>query len=163
MHWHKQFTCKISIVPLAAKPETTFYRSVHKLLPEVYKEKMYNPLRGGTPDVWYSGNANDLWVEYKWLAKVPKKAPIRMYKLLSPLQLMWLERRQKEGRNVAVVLGTPEGAWIFQSQSWEIDLDPIHLRGCKYTKHHVADYIRGKVCLHVEVPATGSQDDKSDV
>jgi hypothetical protein len=157
---HRPFTYKISTSLLASKPETTFYRSVHKLLgKDVYKEKMYNPLRGGTPDVWYSGKTGDLWVEYKWLAKVPKKAPIRINKLLSPLQLIWIERRYEEGRNVAVVLGTPEGAWIYHEQSWRSDLDPERLRWCNITKHNVADYIRGRVCLNVKVPVSSSQDD----
>ena len=132
---------------VANKPETNFYRGVHKLLPrEIYREKMYNPLRGGTPDVWYSGNAGDLWVEYKWLAKVPKQVPIRLYKLLSPLQFSWLNARHKEGRNVAVVLGTPEGAWVFRDTTWEFDLDPDLLRECALSKHYVADYIKGVVC-----------------
>jgi hypothetical protein len=56
---------------VSSKPETTFIQSIHRHLPkEVYREKMANPYRGGTPDVWYSGYKSDLWVEYKFIPKL---------------------------------------------------------------------------------------------
>ena len=69
---------------------------------------MHNAFRGGTPDVWYSGPGGDLWVEYKWIAKIPKSGII--VPNLSALQLDWLTKRRLEGRNVLVVVGTPKGA-----------------------------------------------------
>jgi len=134
---------------MSSKPETRFYTSVHKLLPKsIYKEKMHNAYRGGTADVWYSGNADDLWAEYKWLPKLNKKAPIRLYKLLSPLQLQWLRGRHEEGRNIVVILGSPDGAWVFERLSWEKPIDPTAIRSLASTKQDVANYIRRRVCLH---------------
>lgn len=130
---------------MSTKPETRFYTAVHKLLPkELHREKMANPYRGGTADVWYSGNADDLWVEYKWLAKVPVKADIRVYELLSPLQLQWLRERRQEGRNVVVILGSPDGAWIYEYGKWEEDLPVAAFRMQNWSKQEVADYIRGR-------------------
>ena len=103
---------------------------------------MHNPYRGGTADVWYSGNLDDLWVEYKWIAKLPKKALIRLERELSPLQQRWLKGRHDEGRNVAVILGTPEGAWVFEGAAWMEPLDPEAIRTLGITKQTVADYIK---------------------
>lgn len=108
---------------------------------------MANPYRGGTADVWYSGTADDLWVEYKYMPKVPVTVPIVVSKLLSPLQLQWLRGRHKEGRNVVVILCTPEGAWWYENLTWEEPLSPSALRTAQLTKRDVADYIRSRVMI----------------
>jgi hypothetical protein len=137
---------------VGSKPETRFYMAVHRLLPaNLHKEKMANPYRGGTADVWYSGTLDDLWVEYKYLVKVPKKASIQVLKDLSALQQHWLKERHKEGRNVVVILGTPLGAWIFERLEWEtrlITADELQTSG--HTKHSVADYIRRRTMIACE-------------
>ena len=133
-----------------SKPETRYYTAVHKLLPpirELHREKMHNIYRGGTADVWYSGNLDDLWVEYKWLAKLPVKAFVRLEKELTPLQQQWLEVRHEEGRNVAVILGTPEGAWICEGVAWKEPLDPAAIRIRALSKQFVANYINKRTCL----------------
>jgi hypothetical protein len=131
-----------------SKPETRFYSAVHKLLPsKIHREKMHNTFRGGTPDVWYSGNRDDLWVEYKWLANLPKRVPVRTDKLLSPLQIRWLRKRYEEGRNVVVILGSPQGAWVFESLSWEAPLSPDEIRAANLSKQNVADYIKHRTTL----------------
>jgi len=157
-----------------SKPETRFYSAVHKLLPSnLHREKMHNPYRGGTADVWYSGNLDDLWVEYKWLAILPKKAPVRLEKELSPLQQQWLTGRHKEGRNIVVILGTPEGAWGFEGMSWKEPLNPDIIRTNGLTKRTVADYIKKRTCLNdalanpryagkqFDLPFTTNDDDDS--
>lgn len=130
-------------------PETRFYTAIHRKLPKtLHREKMHNAYRGGTADVWYSGNADDLWVEYKWLAKLPKKSPVRLDKLLSPLQQRWLSERHKEGRNIVVILGAPTGAWVLEGVSWRQPLDPDTLQANKLTKHEVAEYIQKRTTLN---------------
>ena len=99
------------------KPETQFIARVHKHLPTVYKEKMSNPWRSGTADVWYSGAKGDMWVEYKYLPKLPVRATYLALNL-SPRQLKWLADRFSEGREVAVILGTPKGAVFFGGSHW---------------------------------------------
>ena len=99
---------------MSSKPETTFTHSIHRHLPkEVYREKMANPYRGGAPDVWYSGNKRDLWVEYKFIPKLAVRVPNKIE--LSELQRLWLEARQVEGRNVAVIVGCPDGGVVLRS------------------------------------------------
>lgn len=128
---------------MATKPETTFYTSIHKLLDKrLHREKMNNPYRSGTADVWYSGTADDLWVEYKYVTKVPKMAPIMVHKELSAQQLLWLQGRYEEGRNVVVILGTPLGAWIYQGRDWEtLGVSAADLKIHGRSKQEVADYI----------------------
>ncbi len=97
-------------------PENRFIQRVHKHLSKsVYREKMHNAYRGGTPDVWYSGPKGDLWIEYKWVAKLPKNKLLRA--ALSALQLDWLVRRKAEGRRVYVAVGYPEGCCLLNLEN----------------------------------------------
>jgi hypothetical protein len=98
---------------VSTKPENQFISGVHRYLPNVYYEKMNNPYRGGTPDVWYSGALGDLWVEYKYLPKVPKRGMI--VPALSELQKRWIYGRRKEGRRVHVIVGCSQGGVWFLS------------------------------------------------
>jgi hypothetical protein len=145
-------------------PETRFINAVNRLLPaEVHREKMHNVYRGGTADVWYSGNLDDLWCEYKYVTKFAKRAPLYLTKLLSPLQQQWLLGRHEEGRNVVVILGTPEGAWICEGDSWREPLHPRIIRAHALSKRDVADYIRRRVRLDDEMANPRNTGQQSDV
>ena len=88
---------------------------------------MNNPFRGGTADSWYSGKGGDLWVEYKFLPRVPQRGFITPKRLdLSHLQSQWLRGRYEEGRNVAVIVGTPVGGVIMRNLEWEEEI-PVDL------------------------------------
>lgn len=131
---------------MARKPETTFYQSVHRhMSPQVYHLKMHNPYVGGPADSWYSGPAADLWVEWKYviLAKRPA-TPIGV--TLSPLQRTWLRDRHQEGRNVAVIVGCPEGGVIFRDLSWETPLKCEAYRARLQPRKALAAWIEGFVC-----------------
>lgn len=147
-----------------SKPETRFYSAIHKLLPsKIHREKMHNIYRGGTADVWYSGNLDDLWVEYKWLAKLPRTTPVHLDKLLSPLQQMWLMGRYEEGRNVVVILGTPDGAWVFEGAAWRTPLNPDVIRTQGLTKQKVANYIKERTLINDEVANPRYKSKQSDI
>lgn len=96
---------------MSSQPEGRFIRSVNdQLHSDVYREKMHNPMRGGTPDCYYMGFADDLWVEYKYVkkfARVVKPA-------LSPLQMAWLMRAWDRGRRPWVVVGSPTGCMLLR-------------------------------------------------
>lgn len=101
------------------QPENRFIQSVNRKLPlktVIHYEKMNNPYRRGTADSWYSGNKADMWIEWKYLPKLPKT--IDPQKLLHPLQTAWLNGRHKEGRNVCVVIGCPDGGVILKDKLW---------------------------------------------
>jgi hypothetical protein len=75
---------------------------------------MNNPWTSGTFDDWYSANPNDLWIEYKFQ---PKLGSVKAD--LSPLQYLWGDERFTEGRNVAVIVGMPQGGIILHMDEWQ--------------------------------------------
>lgn len=124
---------------MANKPETTFIHSVHRHLRGVYIEKMYNPYRSGTPDVWYSGSHKDMWIEYKYITNVPVKSSIKLQ--LSELQKLWLRDRHAEGRNVAVICGCKQGGVVFTDRDWENPTEPSVFTSRILTRKDVAQWI----------------------
>jgi len=104
-----------------SQPEHLFHARINRRLPrQVYAEKMHNIYRGGTPDYWYSGFKADLWVEYKWVKKLPVKADVKTG--LSGLQKLWLNDAWKKGRNVCVIIGAPTGCVVLQNGAWNEDI-----------------------------------------
>lgn len=109
---------------MSAKPENSFIAGVHRLLPPtLYRMKNHNQFNAGIADVWYSGPKRDLWIEYKFL--VPPKLGATVidlcggkHPMLSLLQQQWLAARHHEGRDVAVVVGTPKGGAWFEPLKW---------------------------------------------
>lgn len=128
-----------------AKPETTFTASVHRLLPPLsalYREKMANPYRGGTPDYWYS-NKRDLWIEWKFI-KLParEQTEIDPTKLLSALQQKWLYDRFREGRNVWVIIGCKVGGVVLRDLQWTRPLKGQEFRDHLLSRLDIALRIR---------------------
>jgi len=123
------------------KPESRFITSVNAKIPtDVHREKMHNPYRGGTFDVWYSGSKADLWIEYKFIPRIPKRG--RVVPNLSPLQLRWGQGRNAEGRNVMVVVGCPEGAAMLGfPRQWEVGVTVEEFRNALVTKATLAAWI----------------------
>jgi len=86
--------------------EHSYIKSIHKMLPTtLYKWKINDNFHGGVADAYYSGDAGDLWIEYKYVARPPKKSTTVIKTCLTDQQLHWLRTRQQEGRNVALVIG----------------------------------------------------------
>ena len=125
---------------MPAKPESSFIASINRLLPlkkrressrarekhppcrHIHYEKMNNPYSSGTADGWYSGAAGDLWIEYKFLPRIPQRVSVKPRELLSDLQVEWLNERHGEGRNVAVIIGCPDGGVLLREREWEKEL-----------------------------------------
>ena len=126
-----------------SKPETNFRLRIEKKLPRsLHREKMANPYRGGTADSWYSGTAGDLWVEYKFLPRVPQRGIVDAKRIgLSALQLDWLRGRYKEGRNVAVIVGTPAGGVIMRNLEWETEMSADSFTRRLDTIEHLSNWI----------------------
>jgi hypothetical protein len=100
---------------------------------------MNNPYRGGTADWWYSGYVRDLWIEYKYVQKLPKSVPIVLN--LSALQKLWLRDRYKEGRNIMVILGHPNGGVILQDLNWEEPLTTEQVLANTLDRKALANFI----------------------
>lgn len=125
---------------MAVKPENTYIASVHKHLPRaLYRMKTNNPYVAGIPDCYYSGDKDALWVEYKYVAKLPARVPVRIE--VSALQKQWLEGRHAEGRNVAIIVGSPEGGVILTVGELGEELTASQFRMLMETKQEVAEWI----------------------
>jgi hypothetical protein len=126
---------------MARKPETQFIQSIHKNFKEnsPHHEKMNNPYRSGTADVWYSGSRADLWVEYKFLPRIPVST--RIYPDVTPQQELWLRRRHAEGRAVYVVVGCSDGGVVY-SVPGLIHLTPDEFKSRILTRGQIARWIQ---------------------
>lgn len=145
---------------MAAKPENSFIESVNRLLPlkrlkmctkareplppssHIHYEKMNNPYSSGTADCWYSGLAGDVWVEYKFIPRIPQRGVVDPMKLLSALQAQWLGDRYDEGRNVAVIIGCPTGGVLLLDRLWECGLTAIQFTSLIRSRADLADWIK---------------------
>ena len=92
---------------------------MRKLRPDVYCWKIMNTMQNGIPDCYFSGTGGDLWAEMKWINKVPKRNTTIIEPNLSELQRRWLNARRAEGRTVCVIIGTPEGCYLFTDGTWD--------------------------------------------
>lgn len=128
---------------MAQGPETRFIEGVHRYLEDTHAEKMHNPYRRGTPDVFYSGMKGDIWVEYKFIAKIPAKA--NMLPDLSQPQQEWCEARYREGRTVYVITGSPAGGVIFRDLEWMRPMEASEFRRRLLSKKDIALWIIDQV------------------
>lgn len=103
--------------------EHTFIRAVHRKLPRgIHHWKIAARFARGVPDAWYSGDGGDVWVEYKYLTRTPAKS---FTPDLTALQKAWLNKRKSEGRNVAVVVGCPDGAVVLRHWDGQIQTNTM--------------------------------------
>lgn len=127
-----------------SKPETTFTGAVHKYLPpgreEPYWMKNNNVYTAGIWDVWYSGAAADLWVEYKFIV-MPKLDTTMILPELSALQLKWGRDRYAEGRNLAVIVGCKEGGVILWDKDWENPISTAEFKQDLLSRKEIANWI----------------------
>jgi hypothetical protein len=104
------------------KPESRFIQKLHKKLsPKVHREHTNNPYRRGMPDVYYEGDRDCLWVEYKYLPRASRV--LHPHKVLTELQQHWIRRAAHNNRPCAVIVGSPGGVVVLPGLSW--DTDPI--------------------------------------
>jgi len=118
--------------------ESGFIATVTKKLPaEVYAWKINARFAPGVPDCWYSGPNGDLWVEWKLLPKMLTRHKPK----LSKKQLEWLSDRYDQGRQVAVMVGSPQGTMIYLNKDWTSQQKVDRL----YSRQEIADWITSMV------------------
>ena len=133
---------------MTRKAETQFYSGVNtellKLQTGVYYEKMYNPLRGGTPDMYYE-HRRMLWVEYKYAA-LPLRDTSQVSFETSDLQLDWLKRNHDNGHEPWVIVGThdgrtPMGVILTEPREWRSGMKCGLFRSKMLTRKELAQAI----------------------
>ena len=120
--------------------EHGFIKSIHRYLhPNVHSWKIHDTYTGGVPDAMYSGPAGILFVEYKYVKNLPKRATTPIKHSLSALQLQWLER-MKVSAKAALILGVEDTCIIL--------VDDFNTNICKtkyieesVTRKQAADFI----------------------
>lgn len=127
---------------MSRKPENTFIDGVHNHLPPkklAHREKMNNPYSSGTADWWYSGKRGDIWIEYKYIPKIPKTATVLPD--LTKLQQEWLNDRFAEGRSVFVIVGCPQGGVVYSKKQWMNEMTPDKFLSKVISRKDIARFI----------------------
>lgn len=131
--------------------ESQYTQTVHKhLSKEIYRWKINDSFQGGIADAYYSGTNGDLWIEYKYLKSLPKKTSTQIIPALRSLQKKWLNARYSEGRNIAVIVGSPDGSIILASpKEWTTGLTCEEFKERALTRQETADWI-AEQCLDLK-------------
>ena len=130
--------------------EHGYVKSVHRHIPShIYRWKINDNYAGGVPDAFYCDIGGMLFVEYKYIPKVPKRGTTYIVPSLSELQKLWLAGRENQNVAVIVVLGTPLGSIVFSSnRTWErgITRDELDLYAlpAKEVARIIVDHCIGK-------------------
>ena len=128
--------------------EYSYVRSIHTLLrkraPHVYIWKINDNYAGGVADAYYSAD-RDMWIEYKYLKSLPKRPDTLIDFGLSELQKAWLEARHREGRTVAVIVGSDEGSILLSDRRWQYKISCADFKRSAVDKGQVIAYILGNI------------------
>ena len=127
--------------------EHSYIKAVHRLLPpELFKWKLQASFVGGVPDAMYAGPSDILFVEYKYVPKLPKRDPTKIRTTRSAQQVLWLNKMDDFGKKVAVVVGgTDDTNVILTNKCWEAPLTKSEYIERAVSRKDVAAYIQ-KTC-----------------
>ena len=127
--------------------EHSYIKAVHRLLPpELFKWKIHDSFVGGVPDAMYAGPSDILFVEYKYVPKLPKRDTTKIRTTLSAQQVLWLNKMDDFGKKVAVVVGgTADTNVILTNKCCEAPLKKSVYIDRAVSRKDVAAYIQ-KTC-----------------
>ena len=127
--------------------EHSFIKSIHRFLPsELYRWKIHDTYTSGVPDSFYAGPAGILFVEYKYIKKLPVKDTTQLKTTLSPLQIQWLNRMDGFGQQTAVIVGCEDTAVTLTSGDWNSPLFKYDYVQRAVTRKDIANWI-SSACL----------------
>lgn len=119
---------------------TPVWEKPNDALPRLYYMKNNNPYIAGIFDSWFSGEAGDCWIEFKYEPVMPVRRIL--VPDLSPLQVAWGRGRHHEGRNVFVVVGhESSGLLLTEPDDWTKAFAPEEFRSRLIPNSEIADYI----------------------
>ena len=111
--------------------ESQYTAALHKKLPKnIYKWKINDNFAGGVPDAFYRALSTPiglpLWVEYKFLKKLPERETTVIKPNLSHQQLIWLKQAVNSGEQALVIVGVESekrsrqtAGFIMMQSEWE--------------------------------------------
>ena len=77
--------------------------------------KLSAMFNNGIPDCYYEGNQGNLWAEYKYIEKLPARPTTKIDLHLSPMQLKWIGRCNRNNHTCMVILGHKSDGWIIHN------------------------------------------------
>lgn len=99
--------------------EHGFIKAVHGKLPaDLISWKIHDKFAGGVPDAFYAGRASTLFIEYKYVPKLPAKNTTVLKTSLSAQQKLWLDRYYSLSQKCAVIIGCEKRAIILTKGAW---------------------------------------------
>lgn len=111
----------------------------------VYALKLNLAYVAGVPDNWYSGRFRGHWSEFKWLSKLPTvhfHLRTGANPKLTDQQNLWLSRRYDEGRDVSVIVGSPDRCIVLLDKEWE---EAVEVERMTMSHRDVIDWIVERV------------------
>jgi hypothetical protein len=116
------------------------------LLPkEVYRWKIHDKFTGGVPDAYYEGPKGFLWVEYKYIKTLPKRASTPIKIGLSALQTQWLNRATNNDIPCIVVVGNNNHCLVLRNKRWTYPISTDYYELCKVSNKDLAMLISDRV------------------
>ena len=102
--------------------------------------KINDNYAGGVPDALFIGDTTSVWVEFKWLKELPKKANTLVKAKLTKPQLSWMKKLKASNNLAIAVVGLP-GYCIVFSHMEEIE-NGIEKQHCELIRHQdLVDWI----------------------
>lgn len=104
--------------------ESQFIRNVNKYLPErIFAWKVNDKFQAGVPDCFYrnkkSTSGVPLWVEYKLVKTLPKRATTKIVPNLSANQILWLKMALAAQESAWVIVGCEGQGVVMTVSEWE--------------------------------------------
>lgn len=112
---------------------------------EVYRWKIHDKFTGGVPDAYYEGPKGFLWVEYKYIKTLPKRASTPIKIGLSALQTQWLNRADDNGIPCIVVVGSDKHCLVLRNKRWTYPISTDYYELCKVSKRDLAMLISDQI------------------
>ena len=102
------------------------------------------------PDTFVEGKTQDLWIEFKYITKLPAKDSTIIdlcnpSKYLSALQQLWLKRRNAVRGDTLVILGHTEGCVLYWKLEWEKKLSKKELLNKTIPRKNAVQIVRDKI------------------
>ena len=127
--------------------EHSFIKSVHRKLPtSMVQWKIHDTFTGGVPDVMYGGPSGILFVEYKYIPKLPVRETTVQKTSLRPLQIQWLNKMVGCCQKAALIIGVEDYAVILLAKEWTANITRSYYISHKIPRGEVSAW-RVKQCM----------------
>lgn len=101
--------------------EASYIQRINKKV-RCYVWKIHTSMHRGKLDCLYAWGSNHLWVEYKFQKTAPKTLDLTKKPYLSAIQQWEIKQLTNSAQKVRVLLGTPQGGYVFTPE----EINQVH-------------------------------------